>query len=188
MELMQIKDRKDQYYEQFVHLYQTSFPPEEQNPLSVMFHLSKKHKFFIYAIVDNDTFIGLVVIACGKKWNLLNYLAIEPSLQGKGYGSKICQLIQQRYKDKPLVIEVEQNKSDDPNNEKQRRLDFYIRNHFTYSKLATSLYGVSYELLTNKTPLTYREYLEMYVEIFGSIKVKFLKIFPIESMKKDSDL
>lgn len=35
MQLIQIK--RNQYYEQFVHLYQSSFPTEEQNPLSVMF-------------------------------------------------------------------------------------------------------------------------------------------------------
>lgn len=48
MQLIQIK--RNQYYEQFVHLYQSSFPTEEQNPLSVMFHVSKQHEFIFYAI------------------------------------------------------------------------------------------------------------------------------------------
>ena len=52
MQLIQIK--RNQYYEQFVHLYQSSFPPEEQNPLSVMFMYRNNINSFFMPFIDNE--------------------------------------------------------------------------------------------------------------------------------------
>ncbi len=140
-------------------LYESSFPEDEQVPF---FHLENQANTKIsdiFGIYDGNNFIGLLVTVYYEDIIFLWYLAIEPSVQNKGYGSLILKEMQKQYPDHRLVLNIELV---DQNNQLQvKRKNFYTKNRFKECGFYTEEYGVLYEMLYYNKPITYQEYEKM---------------------------
>ena len=80
------------------------------------------------------------IVNCDNAYYLM-YLAVEPNLRNKSYGSKILNDLKEKYK--LLFLSI-----DEPNNSMSiRRKNFYLRNGFYDINKSYEDTGINYEIL-----------------------------------------
>lgn len=143
-----------------VHLlYESSFPEDEQVPFDILLEQSNSDISDIYAIFDKDVFIGMLCTVYDEDIVFLWYLAVEKSLQGKGYGSQILLDVANMFTSQRLILNIEE--VDMNIIETVKRRQFYVNNGYTESGFKTEEYGVVYEMLSYRGKVTYAEYEHM---------------------------
>ena len=131
----------NKYINQIEELYLNSFSDDERFPFWILEECSKEKNSDLYAVIDNDKFIGMsYIINCGNAYYLM-YLAVEPSLRNKKYGSKILTDLKEKYKTLFLSIDIP---IDDIS---VSRKNFYLRNGFYETNKFYEDTGVTYEVL-----------------------------------------
>lgn len=131
----------NKYINKIEELYLNSFPEAERFPFWILEKASKENNSDLYAIIDNDKFIGMCyLVNCDNAYYLM-YLAVEPSLRNKKYGSKILTDLKGKYK--TLFLSVDES----VNNVSIRRKNFYLRNGFYDTNKFYEDTGVNYEVL-----------------------------------------
>lgn len=96
----------NKYANEIEELYLKSFPDDERFPFWILEECSKENNSDLYAIIDNDRFIGMCyIVNCCNAYYLM-YLAVEPSLRNKSYGSKILIDLKEKYKTLFLSIDI----------------------------------------------------------------------------------
>lgn len=131
----------NKYINEIEKLYLKSFPEDERFPFWILEECSKENNSYLYAILDNDELIGMCYIVNCRNAYYLMYLAVEPSLRNKKYGSKILTDLKEKYK--ILFLSV-----DEPvDNTSIRRKNFYLRNGFYDTNKIYKDTGVNYEVL-----------------------------------------
>lgn len=108
-----------------------AFPAWERFSMFSLLAMSLHRNVKFHAIYNEDQFCGITYYAENDKTVYLTYLAINEELRGQGYGSKILTMLEDRFPDKQIVIDIEPVTSK-AKNYKQRvsRLKFYERNGF----------------------------------------------------------
>ena len=131
----------NKYTNKIEELYLNTFPKDERFPFWILEECSRENNSNLYAILDNDKFIGMCyIVNCANAYYLM-YLAVEPSLRNQNYGSKILMDLKEKYK--VLFLSV-----DEPvDNTSIRRKNFYLRNGFYDINKFYKDTGVSYEVL-----------------------------------------
>lgn len=129
------------YKDKIENLYLNAFPVEERFPFWILNECSKENNSNLYAILDNNEFIGMsYIVKCDEAYYLM-YLAVEPNLRNKKYGSKILSDLKEKYKTLFLSI-------DEPTDEMSvRRKNFYLKNGFYDTNKYYEDTGVCYEVL-----------------------------------------
>lgn len=129
-------------------LYNKAFPKNEQVPFFMLKFLARKGRANFYSIYDDDTFIGLIYIVYYEDIIFVFYLAIDESLRGRGYGSKILDEIKKKYKEYRIVLNIEEIDENSNNNAQRiRRKEFYIRNGFITLDYTVKELNIIYEML-----------------------------------------
>lgn len=140
----------NKYINKIEKLYVNSFPDNERFPLWILEECSKENNSNLYAIVDNNKFVGMCyIVNCCNAYYLM-YLAVEPSLRNQNYGSKILMDLKEKYKVLFLSIDAPFD------NISERRKKFYLRNGFYDINKFYEDTGVKYEVLCtdNKYEIT----------------------------------
>ena len=130
-----------EYANEIEELYLNSFPKEERFPFWILEECSKENNSDLYAIIDNDKFVGMCyIVNCVSAYYLM-YLAVEPNLRNQNYGSRILKDLKEKYK--LLFLSI-----DEPNNSISiRRKNFYLRNGFYDINRFYEDTGINYEIL-----------------------------------------
>ena len=130
-----------EYANEIEKLYLNSFPKEERFPFWILEECSKENNSDLYAIIDNDKFVGMCyIVNCVSAYYLM-YLAVEPNLRNQNYGSRILKDLKEKYK--LLFLSI-----DEPNNSMSiRRKNFYLRNGFYDINRFYEDTGINYEIL-----------------------------------------
>lgn len=129
------------YSSKIEELYINSFPKEERFSFDILKECSKENNSDLYAILDDNTFIGMCyLVNCDNAYYLM-YLAIEPNLRNKGYGSKILNDLKNKYKTIFLSIEYNEDIMS------IKRKMFYLKNGFYETNKIYEDTGVLYEVL-----------------------------------------
>ena len=130
-----------EYANEIEKLYLNSFPKEERFPFWILEECSKENNSDLYAIIDNDKFVGMCyIVNCVSAYYLM-YLAVEPNLRNQNYGSRILKDLKEKYK--LLFLSI-----DEPNNSISiRRKNFYLRNGFYDINRFYEDTGINYEIL-----------------------------------------
>lgn len=133
------------YKNKIEKLYLSAFPKEERFPFLILEECSQEDNSDLYAILDNDKFIGMCyIVNCDDAYYLM-YLAVESELRNKNYGSKILKDLKQKYKTLFLSIDMAIDEIS------IKRKNFYLRNGFYDTNKYYQDTGVWYEVLcTNK--------------------------------------
>lgn len=99
--------------------------------MSSLLLMSLRRNVKFHALYDDNKFCGIAYYAESDDTVYLTYLAVNKNLRGHGYGTKILSLLEDRYPNKQLVIDIEPVVPT-AKNYKQRvsRLKFYERNGF----------------------------------------------------------
>ena len=129
------------YQDELEELYLSAFPKEERFPFDILKTCSKEDNSDLYAVLDNDKFIGMCyIVNCNGAYYLM-YLAVQDELRNEKYGSKILKDLKEKYKTLFLSI-------DKPIDEISiKRKNFYLRNGFYDTNKYYEDTGVLYEIL-----------------------------------------
>lgn len=158
-------------------LYISSFPEEERPPVEMFFSFALKEDNDIYAVYDNNSFIGFTNLLFYKDLCYLFFLAVSPEYRNKGYGSQIVQEVLKKYPDKTFILcydEVDDKYSD--NELRKRRREFYLRNGFKDNNLKTCEYGVRYDTVYHGLhQVSFEDYLGIFLHCYGPGVEKIVK-------------
>ena len=157
-------------------LYKRAFPIEERAPYWLLKALAIKDSVKFYGIYNEKKFVGLVYNVYYKDIVFIFYLAIDETLRGQGYGTKILDSIKNKHENYRIILNIEEI-DENSNNYKQRikRKEFYIKNGFYDLNYKIKELGVTYEMLCyNKAnkKVTKEEYMQLMNNYLGSILLK----------------
>jgi GNAT superfamily N-acetyltransferase len=152
--MLQIKEldasaRASYYNEKLVR----DFPPDEAKPLEMIESLIAAGGYRFCGFFDGETPVGYACLMTIDGFTLLDYLAVEPALRGKGYGSQILPLILDTLlpAGNTLLIEAENPAcatSLDDRAVRLRRLQFYKNGGMHLSEVLGNAFGVEYRIFT----------------------------------------
>ena len=102
-----------------------------------------------------------------------------------GFGDTIfyaryLKLLQEKYGDKKLFLEIENTTSNNAPNILQRikRKEFYLKNNMTAQAYKVLLFGCDMEILSFEKPVSFEEYFSIFVKLYGNKKAeKKIKLF-----------
>ena len=130
-----------EYKDRIEKLYLESFPEDERFPFWILEECSKENNSDLLAIIDNGVFVGMsYIVNCNNAYYLM-YLAVEPNLRNKNYGSHILMDLKEKYK--TLFLSIDEPADDIS----VRRKNFYLRNGFYDTFKYYEDTGVNYEVL-----------------------------------------
>ena len=146
------------------NIIKEAFPISELRPYEKMKELYEHGLVKIYGYYDSQL-KGILSFWVDDKYLMIENFAVDYSSRGKGIGSKMLDELCRMYKDKTIVLEVEQ-----PYNEiSERRIKFYKRNGFILSD-----YGYKQPIINkvkNEVPLLLMAYQKVLTNVdFEDIK------------------
>ena len=147
------------------HLFEHAFPLVERPPFSWMLNLDKNK---LFAVEDNNEFIGLISIVEYQDLVYIFFLAVKKRFRGKGYGSRILKDTLSKYHDKRVFLlaedpDIASNNAEERNN----RIKFYSHNGLNKTDLKVCEYGVEYVGLTSGGFVSKDEFLGVMEYLLG---------------------
>ncbi len=158
--------------------YVKIFPKEERKPYKIIESAYIKGILKIIKILDDELFIGFIVTINNDKYVLVDYFAILPQYQDKGYGTKAIELLKEKFKNyQGLLVEVEKEglgKNEQENKLRRRRSEFYKKLGFLKLNVDWDLYNVIFTLYVlpmannmEQEEVIIQELLNIYISVQG---------------------
>ncbi len=161
-------------------LYLEAFPASERKPFPLL--LAKSQEGFVELLAlegEDHTFLGLAITVLHQDMALLDYFAVVPDMRGQNKGSAALCLLKDRYRDKKLILEIEDPEEESENKEERlRRKAFYIRNNMVVMPCSLELFGIKMLLLTSGHMVSFEEYHKIYEAAFPGIIAENIKKLP----------
>ena len=119
MHLTVLNTHIDLGFERAMGLYAASFPAHEQRATASQQEIMANPQYRFQLIYDEQVFVGLLLCWETQDFIYVEHFCIDPSLRGKGYGTKALELLAD--KGKVIILEI------DPTVDEisRRRLRFY---------------------------------------------------------------
>ena len=137
-------------YEFVADLYDFSFPKEEQEKIENIMKVSETSLGEFSVVLDGDVRVGLLHLMMRKDLVYIYYLAIDPGMRKRGYGSAVLDLVRTIYPGHRFALNSEAPDDTAKNNEQRlERIEFYEKNGFVDSGTRTTWEGVTYALMTS---------------------------------------
>lgn len=162
-------------------LYNNAFPKNERKPFNLILEKCQNNQMEILAVTEDDgEFLGLAITIIHSDIVILDYFAISPNHRGKNIGSEALQKIFNLYKDKRLLLEIEDPDVVSENQAQRiRRKSFYLKNNMTVMPYKISLFDIQMEVLTYNCFVSFDDYHSVFENIFDKSiadKIKLLCI------------
>lgn len=167
--------------EEIRELYEAAFPASEKKPFSLILLKRAEGAVEILAIEDDKKrFRGLIITILHKDMVLIDYFAIDEKSRGLGIGSDVLKLFTSRYAQKRVFLEIESTISElvEDYAIKIRRKSFYQKNGLVPMGYLVDLFGVEMEIMTFHCNISFEEYQEMLISVYGESirdKVRFIR-------------
>lgn len=130
-------------------LIKEAFPHDEYLTEELLLKLSAKEGFDYWALLDEDKYVGFMVIKTYENMAFLFYFAIEKPHRSNGYGTRAIKTLKSLYPKKIQTVDLEkQDDSADNSEQRERRRDFYFRNGYKETGNFVSYFGSDYEVLS----------------------------------------
>jgi len=153
-------------------LYQNSFPDSERKPFSMILDGKKEGKMELFYAELHEKPAALIFLIRNKKADILDYLAVDPTIRGHRIGSRILTWLQEVRKH-PFIVEIESTKT--PTTEEAvRRKRFYLSSSMNDCKTTITLFGVPMELLSWPVPVHYEFYESILADYFGNDLIRYV--------------
>ena len=127
------------------------FPKMELKKLQTILRLQESETYDVLGVYDDGMLMGYAAVYHPPKGRvyLLDYLAVEPDVRGRGLGTEILKLLQMHYKDCAdcLIIECERPKAAPDEQLARRRIRFYERAGAVLTNTRFWLFRVEYSIL-----------------------------------------
>lgn len=156
-------------------LYLQAFPKEERIPWWLLQLNAKRKGIDLTAFLEGEVFCGFTSSVIVEDLHFILFFAVEPSLRGKGYGSRILSAIKEEYPE--VVLNVEPLTDTAPNlPERQRRFAFYSKNGFTDTGYHVWEIGGKFRVLSTASRLDVERYKKVFKKLtLGLWNVKLQK-------------
>ncbi len=118
-------------YQEICDFMKRVFPKEELMPMWAIMLICnlKKYNFTVY--YDEDLFVGIMFTIESDDTVFVFYLAVNDKIHSKGYGSKLLQILFEKYSGKSITLFIETMDPKAANYEQRvKRLAFYVKNGF----------------------------------------------------------
>ena len=141
-------------------LYQSAFSREDRMPFWLMVLLAKRKDTVFTSFYDGDTFCGFAYLATALQVTFLMFLAVEPALQSRGYGSAILEHMESLRPGGKTIVSIErcdEHAGDDA--QRLRRRQFYERNGYQRTGYFIDLGGKEQEILMKNGAFDREEFL-----------------------------
>lgn len=136
------------FWSQVNTLAREAFPPEEYLSPDKLVEMARSENFDFLALLDQEEFVGFMVVQTYQDIAYLFFLAITPDHRSKGYGSRAIETLKWRYAGKKQVVDLEMLDDSAVNSgQREKRRAFYLRNGYRETGLFLSYLGVDYEVL-----------------------------------------
>jgi ribosomal protein S18 acetylase RimI-like enzyme len=89
VKIYQIKNSDDQYYADFLRVYELSFPLNERRTGVQQSDIFNKSDYNLYTYISDNHFIGFISFWPAKEFIFLEHLAIAPEYRNQGLGNTI---------------------------------------------------------------------------------------------------
>lgn len=124
LQLIPLRAQSDKDWEAACELYENAFPQKERRSIEDHLRALEDSRFSVNVIHFNGEFAGIFFFWVFAEFCYGEYLAILPQLRGHNIGSKVIDILKERYE--KVVLEI-----DPPEDEMAiRRLGFYERAGF----------------------------------------------------------
>lgn len=170
MKLMHIQPNQ---WKQVKDIYLNAFPKAERKPF---FMLKNAKKVALFTATEKNNLLGFAAAIPLKNLVMIDYLAVNDWLRGKGTGSFIIQSLCQIYQDKKIMLLIEQ--LDDSAENRQQRIDrrhFYLKNGFCSSKLLVNDVSGTMEIMNFGGTVSPEEYLDLQKYALGPLLFRLSK-------------
>lgn len=172
---------EEKQIEQIRQLYEAAFPANEKKPFHLILEKRAIGLVEIFTIEDEKKrFRGLIITILHKDMVLIDYFAIDEAYREIGIGSDVLRLFTSKYAQKRVFLEIESTISEQVEDYeiKKRRKGFYERNGLAPMNYLINLFDVEMEIMTFKCEVSFEEYHEMLVYVYGKKmhkKVQFIR-------------
>lgn len=147
-------------------LYEDVFPENERGPLNILLEDNSGYSE-IFAFYDKEAFCGFISLLIYKDICHILYFAVDPVVQGGGYGSQILNLLNKIKPHKRILADIEVKTAIASNNMlRDKRKQFYLRNGFTTTNVAYDWQGDSYEILVRGGNLSEQEFSDFWESVY----------------------
>ena len=132
--------------------YKKIFPSIERKSYRTIKKLYNNNMSDIIGIIQDNKLVGFIIINTieDNLYAILDYFAILPKYQGKGYGTEAIKLLKEMYKEyNGIYIEIEKietAKTEEEMHTRQRRANFYENLGFIKMKFDLDLFFVIYSI------------------------------------------
>lgn len=138
---------QNRFWERVNVLAKEAFPPEEYLAPTELVKMAQADNYDFLALLDEDRFVGFMVVQTYKTMAYLFFLAIDTDCRAKGYGSRAIETLRSEYPDKIHTVDFEMLDDTAPNCEqRKKRRSFYLKNGYKETGLFLSYLGVDYEV------------------------------------------
>ena len=150
-------------------LYESAFPPDERMPFERVLQKRDEGVMRLLSVESEDgEFLGFANITLCLDVLALNYFAILPEKQGRGYGTEVIMALKKQYPERSIVIDIEDDEveSDNPEQRKRRKA-FYERLGFFAMPYHLKIFGVPSLIMSSGREYTFEEYKEIFANVFS---------------------
>ena len=145
LEKVDIKEFKIEIYPE----YKKIFPEIERKPYTEIEKSYNNNTTDIIKIIAEEQFVGFFIINHQKDtpYVVLDYFAILPKYQCRGYGSNAIKQLKEMYKEYDgIFVEVEkpENEENEENQIRKQRVKFYEKLDFCKMEFELELFTVNY--------------------------------------------
>lgn len=137
-------------YKEVISLLYSAFPSDELIPpyLLRLFTVIKNASFL--AFYDEYKFVGFAYVVSFKGECYVFYLAVDSSVRGCGYGSKILTWIKENNSGANIILDVEAPGENNPDRVvRLKRIEFYRRNGIFDTGYTLMDNGIKYMVLSS---------------------------------------
>lgn len=174
--------------EQIRLIYESAFPPDERMPFERILQKRDGGVMRLLSVEGEDgELLGFANVTLCLDVLALNYFAILPEKQGRGYGTAVIRLLRERYPDRSIIIDIEDDAVPSDNPEQRiRRRAFYERLGFSAMPFRLTIFGVPSIILSSGRRYTFEEYTEIFSQVSSSWAVSRLVLTETECLPREN--
>lgn len=159
--------------EQLMHAV---FPKSEIIPMAFLLARAEKEFIDFWAFYEQGEFVGFTYSITKDGLTFLQYLAVNSTVQSKGYGSKMLSHIQAQHPGNRLALNLEVLDEHAENSEqRKRRRAFYAKNNYEETGIITRVNGNTLDTLILGGNTTIEELQRVFKTFTGFILGLFIR-------------
>jgi len=158
------------------NLIHAQFPKNERMPMTFLLPRAEKDFVDFLAFYDKGEFCGFTYLITNNGLTFIQYLAVDGTVQSKGYGSMILDQIKAQYPNNRIVLNLQIQDEHAANSEQRiRRRAFYAKNGYQDTGIISHVHGNTLDTLILGGTTTTEEFQVLLKKFTGFLLGFFVK-------------